>query len=191
MGPLESWEPGTRPRCRHRHGGRARGRCARLKCHGRPGAPGPWRRGTPSSAEVSASPLPGGEDSSLGPRVGAVRVRAPQSPALGTGGGDLERAFPTWPRGAEGPVYWPALGLQELGEPEEAEVRKLSCRLVSSRSRSGFAGIDFLLRRSGSRVSVSCPPSLLPSPLPEARPPAHADPGTHPIAATQTGRSSR
>lgn len=112
----------------------------------------------------AGSPLPGGEESGLGPRVGAVHVRAPRR-------GRPREGFSHVAEGAEGPVYWPTLGLQELGEPEEAEVRKLSRRLVASKSPSGFAVIDFLPRRIEGRVTVSRPPSLLPSLLPRVPPP--------------------
>ena len=44
-------------------------------------------------------PLPVGGSSRLALRAGAVRLRAPQSPALVTHGGDLWRAFPRGQRG--------------------------------------------------------------------------------------------
>lgn len=149
---------------------RGEGRLSALKCQ------------LPPSRRRGIQPWP--------PRGRSPRACAPK-PSSGHRRGRPREGFSHVAEGAEGPVYWPALGLQELGEPEEAEVTKLSGRLVSSKSRSGFAVIDFLPGRIEGRVTVSCPPSLLSSLRPEARPPAQADPGTHPIAATQTGRCSR
>lgn len=125
----------------------------------------------------------------MGLRVGAGRIRAPQTPALGTRGGNLRSSFP---RGRRGRYIGQLLVSVKSAKSGETEVRKLRGLLVSRISPSSFAVIDFLPGRSvRPRLSPALPLSPLPSPLPESRPPAHADPGTHPTAATQTGRCSR
>lgn len=137
-------------------------------------------------------PLSVGGASRLDLHVGAVRMRASQSLALGTRGGNLWSTFPLGRRGRRGQYTGQLLVSVKSAKPQETEVRKLRGLLVSRISHSGFAVIDFLPGRSvRPRLSPALPLSRLPSPLPESRPPAHADPGTHPTAATQTGRCSR
>lgn len=79
--------------------------------------------------------------------------------------------FPRGLRGG-GANYWSTLGFHELCGAEEMEARKLRCLQVSSKSRSGFAVIDFLLRHIEDRITVSCPHPQLSALSPPRVPPS-------------------
>lgn len=114
-------------------------------------------------------PLSVGGASRMGLRVDAGRIRAPQTPALGTRGGNLRSSFP---RGRRGQYIGQLLVSVKSAKSGETEVRKLRGLLVSRISPSSFAVIDFLPGRSVRprrllpSLSPRCPlPSPSPAPL--------------------------
>lgn len=112
-------------------------------------------------------PLSVGGASRLDLRVGAVRMRASQSPALGTRGGNLWSTFSRGRRGRRGQYIGQLLVSVKSAKPGETEVRKLRGLLVSRISPSGFAVIDFLPGRSvRPRLSPALPlsPPRVPPP---------------------------
>lgn len=156
-----------------------------MRAQGRPGAPG--LQGGCLPALKCHLPLSVGGASRLDLRVGAVECVRPRARRWAPARQPLVD-FLTWAEGAEGPVYRSTLGLGKVSETRETEVK--AARSASFQDKSQRFCRHRLSPGAGVRPRLSpCPPSLSPSPSP--RPPAHADPGTHPTAATQTGRCSR